>query len=66
MYEDATNVEDGQLMSNANRVSSNELPNWMHTCPCGYSLKSAYGFLTQKEISRMMLNHIESMHGKVT
>jgi hypothetical protein len=46
--------------------NSNELFDWMHTCPCGYSLKSAYGFLTQKEISRMMLSHIESMHGKVT
>ena len=45
---------------------NNELPNAMHTCPCGYSLKSAYGFLSQKEISRMMLNHIETMHGKVT
>ena len=40
----------------------NKLHNWMHTCLCGYSLKSAYGFLTQMEISRMMKSHIESMH----
>jgi hypothetical protein len=43
-----------------------EIPEAMHTCPCGYSLKSAYGFLSQMEISRMMLSHIEAMHGKVT
>ena len=40
----------------------NVLQDWMHTCPCGYSLKSAYDFLGQKEISRMLLSHIEAMH----
>jgi hypothetical protein len=40
----------------------NKLHDMMHTCPCGYSLKSAYGFMTQVEISRMMENHIRSMH----
>ena len=53
-------------MSNDNYNEKNVLKDWMHTCPCGYSLKSAYSFLGQKEISRMMLNHIESVHGKVT
>ena len=40
----------------------NVLQDWMHTCPCGYSLKSAYDFLGQKEISKMLLSHIEAMH----
>lgn len=40
----------------------NQLMDWMHTCPCGYSLKSAYGFLTQKEIHRMLASHIKAMH----
>jgi hypothetical protein len=40
----------------------NQLMDWMHTCPCGYSLKSAYGFLTQKEIHRMLAHHIRTMH----
>jgi hypothetical protein len=46
----------------ANSNDDNVLKNWMHTCLCGYSLKSAYGFLSQMEISRMMKSHIESMH----
>jgi hypothetical protein len=41
----------------------NVLPEAFHTCYCGYSLLSAYGFLGQKEVSRMMLSHIQSMHG---
>jgi hypothetical protein len=41
----------------------NVLPDALHTCPCGYSLLSAWGFLGQKEVSRMMLNHIQTMHG---
>ena len=41
----------------------NVLPKAAHTCFCGYSLLSAYGFLGQKEVSRMMLNHLESVHG---
>ena len=64
---DVKDVESGQSMTPVDGArNSNELFDWMHTCPCGYSLKSAYGFLTQREISRMMLSHIESMHGKVT
>lgn len=34
----------------------------MYSCPCGYSLQSAYGFLTQAEISRMLVSHIDSVH----
>lgn len=41
----------------------NVLPKAAHTCFCGYSLLSAYGFLGQIEVSRMMLNHLESVHG---
>jgi hypothetical protein len=41
----------------------NVLPKAAHTCYCGYSLLAAYGFLGQKEVSRMMLSHIQSMHG---
>jgi hypothetical protein len=37
-------------------------PNWLHTCLCGYSLATAAEFLSQAEISRMMKSHIESMH----
>ena len=35
-----------------------------YSCECGYSLLSAYGFLGQKEITRMLLNHIQTMHGQ--
>jgi hypothetical protein len=41
----------------------NVLQDWMHTCPCGYSLQAAWGFLGQKEVSRMLLSHIQTMHG---
>ena len=41
----------------------NVLPDAFHTCYCGYSLLSAYGFLGQKEVSRMMLSHIQLVHG---
>lgn len=47
---------------NDNDNENNFIKDWMHTCLCGYSLKSAYGFLTQMEISRMMKSHIESVH----
>lgn len=40
----------------------NRLLNWMHTCLCGYSLKSAYGFLTQADISHMLQSHIRAVH----
>ena len=49
-------------MSSDNYDERNVLKDWMHTCLCGYSLKSAYGFLTQMEISRMLKSHIESVH----
>ena len=41
----------------------NVLPKAAHTCFCGYSLLSAYGFLGQIEVSRMMLSHLELVHG---
>lgn len=41
----------------------NILPKAAHTCFCGYSLLAAYGFLGQKEVSRMMLAHLEAVHG---
>ena len=41
----------------------NELPEAFHTCFCGYSLLSAYGFIGQQGVSRMMLDHLESVHG---
>jgi len=40
-----------------------DVPDLFHTCFCGYSLKSAYKFLSQQEISKMMLSHIQSIHG---
>ena len=43
-------------------MSDNELPAWKYSCPCGYSLRSAYGFLNQQEIHKMLRNHIESVH----
>ena len=46
-----------------NYSDKNVLHEWMHTCPCGYSLLSAWGFLGQKEVSRMLLSHIQTMHG---
>lgn len=41
----------------------NVLPEILHTCYCGYSLRAAWGFLGQKEVSRMMVSHLESIHG---
>jgi hypothetical protein len=47
-------------MSNEDNV----LPKAAHTCFCGYSLLSAYDFLGgQAGVSRMMLSHIQTMHG---
>ena len=41
----------------------NKLEKWMHTCPCGYSLLSAYDFLGgQAGVSRLLADHIETMH----
>jgi hypothetical protein len=42
-----------------------DMPEIMHTCLCGYSLKAASNFLDQIEISKMMLGHIETMHPEV-
>jgi len=36
---------------------------WMYECNCGYSLKAASKFMTQQEVSEMMLSHLESVHG---
>lgn len=42
-----------------------ELYKWMHTCECGYSLLSAYGFLGgQKEVTRMLNHHKKTIHGQ--
>lgn len=37
-------------------------PQFMYECPCGYSLKAALTFMTQAEISQLMVNHIQSVH----
>jgi hypothetical protein len=43
----------------------NKLMDWMHTCPCGYSLKSAYDFLDgQQGVSRLLADHIRAFHIK--
>jgi hypothetical protein len=45
-------------------AKDNELPKAMHTCYCGYSLLSAYDFLGgQAGVSRLLLDHIQTMHG---
>ena len=41
----------------------NVLPKAAHTCYCGYSLLSAYGFIGQEGVSRLMLSHLEAVHG---
>jgi hypothetical protein len=66
-------VESGLFLVNARSVEriimpdnndeKNVLPDALHTCPCGYTLRAAWGFLGQKEVSRMLLSHIQSMHG---
>lgn len=40
----------------------NVLPKAAHTCYCGYSLLSAYGFIGQEGVSRLMLSHLEAVH----
>lgn len=37
-------------------------PQFMYKCPCGYSLKAALRFMSQAEVSQLMVNHIQSMH----
>lgn len=47
-------------------MSNNEnvLPKALHTCYCGYSLIGAYEFLGgQTGVSRLLLDHIQTMHG---
>lgn len=39
-----------------------DCPKFMYECPCGYSLRSALGFISQAEVSRMLENHIRTMH----
>lgn len=42
----------------------NVLPKIMHTCYCGYSLIGAYDYLGgQQGVSRLLLDHIQSVHG---
>jgi len=42
----------------------NELPKSMHTCYCGFSLIGAYDYLGgQVGVSRVLLNHIQTVHG---
>lgn len=42
----------------------NVLPKIMHTCYCGYSLIGAYDYLGgQAGVSRLLLDHIQSVHG---
>lgn len=40
----------------------NVLPKALHTCYCGYSLLGAYAFIGQEGVSRMMLDHLKSVH----
>jgi hypothetical protein len=40
-----------------------EIPKALYECHCGYSLRAAYNFMSQQEISQMMLKHLESIHG---
>jgi hypothetical protein len=43
---------------------SNELAKEMHTCYCGYSLIGAYDYLGgQAGVTRLLLDHIKSVHG---
>jgi len=42
----------------------NELPESFHTCFCGFSLIGAYDYLGgQQGVSRVMLDHLETVHG---
>jgi hypothetical protein len=51
-------------MTHATGAKDNELPEAFHTCFCGFSLIGAYDYLGgQQGVSRMMLNHIQTMHG---
>jgi hypothetical protein len=51
-------------MTHATGANNNELPQALHTCFCGFSLIGAYDYLGgQKGVSRVMLNHLETVHG---
>jgi hypothetical protein len=53
-------LRQGRDMSN----DPNELPKIMHTCYCGYSLIGAYEYLGgQVGVSRLMVDHLKSVHG---
>jgi hypothetical protein len=57
-------VENGQLMTHVTGAKANELPDFMHTCYCGFSLIGAYDYLGgQMGVSRVLLSHIQSVHG---
>jgi len=61
---DASNAENGQSTIPATGVKVNELPKSFHTCFCGFSLIGAYDYLGgQQGVSRMMLDHLETVHG---
>jgi hypothetical protein len=43
---------------------ANQLPKAFHTCCCGYSLIGAYDYLGgQQGVSRLLLDHIQTVHG---
>jgi hypothetical protein len=47
-----------------NNDQKNVLPKALHTCYCGYSLIGAYDYLGgQQGVSRLLLDHIQTMHG---
>lgn len=53
-------LRQGRDMSN----DPNVLPKALHTCYCGYSLIGAYDYLGgQAGVSRLLLDHIQSVHG---
>jgi hypothetical protein len=53
----------GAVMSD-NYDEKNVLPKAAHTCFCGFSLIGAYDYLGgQQGVSRVMLHHLETIHG---
>jgi hypothetical protein len=51
-------------MTHATGANNNELPEALHTCFCGFSLIGAYDYLGgQQGVSRVMLDHLETIHG---
>jgi hypothetical protein len=51
-------------MTHATGANSNELSKAFHTCFCGFSLIGAYDYLGgQQGVSRLMLDHLEKVHG---